>query len=73
MLAKMKGEKREATLEDYPQEHLVVIRDEKASPFLKFEIILPLRCFLLDSVTNKHCRTWSAMINLQIDSKTYQK
>ena len=28
------------TLWDYSQEHLVVIRDEKVSPFVKFEIIL---------------------------------
>ena len=30
----------------YPQEHLVVMRDEKVSPFVKFEIIQPLLCFL---------------------------
>ena len=58
---------------DYSQEHLVVIRDEKLSPFVKFEIILPHLCFLLDHLTNKHCRTWSSMINLWIDSITYQK
>ena len=72
-LAKLKSTRREATLQDYPQEHLVVIRDEKVSPFVKFEIILPLLCFLLDSLTNKHCRTWSSMINLWIDSRTCQK
>ena len=32
---------------------LVVIRDEKFSPFVKFEIILPLLCFSLDDPTNK--------------------
>ena len=32
-----KGERRGATLQDY---HLVDIRDEKVSPFVKFEIIL---------------------------------
>ena len=31
---------------DYPQEHLVVMRDEKVSHFVKFEIIQPLLCFL---------------------------
>ena len=72
-LAKLKSTRREATLQDYPQEHLVVIRDEKVSPFVKFEIILPLLCFLLDPLTNKHCRTWSSMINLWIDSRTCQK
>ena len=30
----------------YPQEQLVVMRDEKVSPFVKFEIIQPLLCFL---------------------------
>ena len=69
----LEGSREGATLWDYPQEHLVVIRDEKVSPFVKFEKILPLLCFLLDPLTNKHCRTWSSMINLWIDSRTYQK
>ena len=34
----------EAVLWDYSQEHLVVIKDEKVCPFVKFEIILPLIC-----------------------------
>ena len=34
-----KGARRGTTLQDYD---LVDIRDEKASPFVKFEIILPL-------------------------------
>ena len=33
--------------------------------------ILSLLCCLL--VTNKYCRTWSSMINLWINSRTYQK
>ena len=53
--------------------YLVVIRDEKVSSFAKFKIILHLLCFLLGPLTNKHCRTWSSMINLWIDSRTYQK
>ena len=68
-----KGARRGSTSQDYPQEHLVVIRDKKVSPFLRFEIILTLLCFLLDPFTNKHCRTWSSMINLRIDSRTCQK
>ena len=44
----LESEKRGATLQDYPQEHLVVIGDEKVSAFVKFEIILPLLYFLLD-------------------------
>ena len=31
----------------------------KVSPFVKFEKILPLLCFLLDALTNKNCKTWS--------------
>ena len=50
-----------------------VIRDEKVSPFVKFELILPFLCFLLYPLRNKHCRTWSSMINLWIDSRTCEK
>ena len=57
-------------MQDY---NLVDTRDEKVSPFVKFEIILPLLCFLLDPLTNKHCRTWSSVINLWIDSRTCQE
>ena len=68
------GARRGTALWDYPKEYLlVVIRDEKVSPFVKFETILPVLCFLLDHFTNKHCRTWSSMINLWIDSRTCQK
>ena len=80
-LAKLKGRGRPflegpstgATFWDYPQKHLFVIGDEKVSTFVKFQKILPLLCFLLDPLTNKHCRTYSSMINLLIDSRTYQK
>ena len=50
------------------QEHFVVNWDDKVSPFIRFEITLPLLCFLLDHVTNKHWRIWNSMINLWIDS-----
>ena len=71
----LKGGRRggEGTLRDFPQEHLLVIRDEKVSPFVKFKIILFLLYFLLESLRNKHCRTWNSMINLWIDSRTYKK
>ena len=69
----LEGARRRTTLWDYLQGHLAVTRDEKVSPFVKFEIILPLLCFLLHSLTNKHCRAWSSMINLWIDSRTCQK
>ena len=65
--------KKGTALWRYSQEHLVVIKDEKACPFVKLEIILPLFCCLLDSLRNKHCRAWSSMINLWIDSRTCQK
>ena len=40
---------------------------------MKFEIILPLLCFVLDSLTNKHGKGWSSMINFEIDFRTCQK
>ena len=60
----LRGARRETALSDYFQQYFVVIRDEKVSPFVEFEIILPLLCFLLNPLTNKHCRAWSFMINL---------
>ena len=45
-LAKVKVVRREAKLYDYPQEQFVVRSCEKVSPFVKFEIIRPLLCFL---------------------------
>ena len=69
----LEGPKKGATLWDYPQEHMVVIREEKISPFVKFEVILHLLCFLLHLLTDKLCKAWSSMINLWIDSRTYQK
>ena len=65
--------KKGTALWRYSQEHLVVIKDEKACPFVKLEIILPLFRCLLDSLRNKHCRAWSSMTNLWIDSRTCQK
>ena len=69
----LRGARRGTALWDYRQEYLVVIRDEKVSPFVKFEIIPPLLCFLLDPLTNKHRRAWSSLKNLWIDFRTYQK
>ena len=57
---------------DYPLEHLVNIENEKVCPFVKFEIFLPNLCRLLDLI-KKHCRSWSSMINLSVDSWTFQK
>ena len=37
------------TLQDYPREPLVNIRDDKVSPFVKFEIILPFLLFFIRS------------------------
>ena len=60
------GSRKGATLWDYLQEYLVVMRDNKVSPFVKFELILHLLCLLLATLKNKHCRTWSSRINLWI-------
>ena len=43
---------------------------KKSLLFVKFKMILPLLCFLLDPLTSKHCKTWSFIINLWIDSGT---
>ena len=67
------GCKKGATLWGYPREQVVVISDEKVSPFAKLEIFLPFLCFLLDALTNKHWRASSSMINLWIDPRTCQK
>ena len=40
----LEGVRRGTTLQNYPQEYLVDIRDEKVSPFVKFEIKPP--CFI---------------------------
>ena len=54
--------RRGTTLQDYD---LVDRQDmKKTSLFVKFGIIIPNLCFLLDPLTNKHRRTWSSMINL---------
>ena len=62
--------RRGATLWDYPQEHLVVIKDENVCPLWNLKWSL---CCLLDPLTNKHCRAWSSMVDLWIDSRTSQK
>ena len=69
----LEGPKKGATLWDYPQDHMVVIREEKISPFVKFEVILHLLRFLFHLLTDKLCKAWNSMINLWIDSRTYQK
>ena len=57
--ANLKGARREATLQT-----------PRALGCHKRWIILPVLCFLLDSLTNKYCRTWSSVIDLWIDSRT---
>ena len=70
---KLEAARMGAALWDYPQEHFLVIKDKNVCPFVKFETILPLLCCLLDPFKNKHCTTWSSMINLWIDSRNCQK
>ena len=52
------------------KEHLVVIKDEQVFFLVKFEIILPLLCCLLDLLTNKHCRAFSGPVKSPAISKT---
>ena len=47
-----RGARRGNAFWDYSQAYLVVIKDEKVCPFVKFEIILPLPCCLLDQLYN---------------------
>ena len=47
----MEGAKRGTTLLDYPQEHLVVMREEKVSPFVKFEIMQDMEFY--DKLVNR--------------------
>ena len=44
------GARRVVTLWDYPQKHLVVIRNETVFPFVKSETILLLLCFFKNSL-----------------------
>ena len=69
----LESARREAASYDYPQKHLVVIRDKKVSPFVKFKIIPTLLCYLLDSFTYKYCRAWNSMINLWIEFRTFKR
>ena len=66
-----KDAKRGATLWHYLQEHLVGVRDEKVSFCEIWDNPTP-PLFLVELLTSKHCRTWSKldMINLNswIDS-----
>ena len=66
-------EERKAFFGGCKKEGIIVIRDEKVRPFVKFEKIVLLLCCLLDLFTNKHCSAWSSMIILWIDSRTCQK
>ena len=63
----LKGAERGVTLWHYPQEHLVVIRDEKVSFCEIWDNSIP-PLFLVEPLTIKHCRTWSKlnMINLNL-------
>ena len=63
----LKGAERGVTLWHYPQEHLVVIRDEKVSFCEIWDNPIP-PLFLVEPLTIKHCRTWSKlnMINLNL-------
>ena len=69
----LEGVKRGGHIVRLPPRALGCIKYEKVSPFVKFEKILLLFCCLLDSLTYKHCRAWSSMINCWIDSRTCQK
>ena len=69
----LEGAGRWVALWEYHQEYLAVIKDERVCPFVKIKTILHPHFYLLDPLTNKHCRAWSSTINLWIDSSTCEK
>ena len=56
----LEGCKKGTTLQDY---HLVDTRDEKVSPFVKFEIILPL-IKLMSQLKSKFFRFLRALVKI---------
>ena len=58
---------------DYSNKHFVDIRDKKSPSFYEIWNNPTPPLFLLDFLTNKHCRAWRSIMNLWIDSRTYQK
>ena len=58
---------------DYSNKDFVDIRDKKSPSFYEIWNNPTPPLFLLDFLTNKHCRAWRSIINLWIDSRTYQK
>ena len=72
LLAKCKGRGRPFSWMPHC-EQLGCQKRWKSLSFCKIWNNPPPPSFLLDPLTNKHCRTWSSMIHLWIDSRTYQK
>ena len=77
-LPKLKGKERSSLEGCKKGDHIARLllgryKTWKILSFVKIEIILPFLCFLLDPLTNKHCRTRSSMTNLWIDFWTCQK
>ena len=53
--------KRGSQREIIPKSTWLLKETKKVSPFVKFRIISPLLCYLLDLFTNKYIRVWSSM------------
>ena len=53
-------------MRDYPKEHLAIIRDEKVTLFVKFEIILPLLCFFIGP---PYKQAQSSMVSMEFYDK----
>ena len=69
----LESQKRELSSIRLPPRALGKCKRWKNFSFWKFEIILPVRCCLVEPLTNKCCRTWSSMINSWIDYRACQK
>ena len=59
LLGQTEGCKKGSHIVRLPLRAVGCLKRSKVFPFVKFEIILPHLCFLLDPLTNKHCSTWA--------------
>ena len=71
LLGHTEGE-RKALWRCKKRNHIVRLSPRALGCHQRWKSILFL-CFLLDTLITEHCRTWSSIINLWIDTRTCQK
>ena len=69
----VKGCEKGSHIVRLPRRALACLKRWKNLSFCKTWNNFTLPLFLIRPLTNNHCRTWSCMINLCIDSRTSQK